>query len=173
NESMEIYKELIAVEGDANRKSYKAVGEVLTYRITVKNTGNVTIVKIEVRDPLTGLEHSIPVLAPGASESINTTYTVTQADLDKGSVVNLATAVGGDRDTPVNPSNPDDGREETPADTEGKRELNKTADTRGPVNPGDQITYTIIVTNTGNVTLSGIVVNDPMPGLSPIRFVSS
>ena len=34
---------------------------------------------------------------------------------------------------------------------------------------GTVITYSYLVTNTGNVTLSNVVVTDPMPGLSAIN----
>jgi hypothetical protein len=41
---------------------------------------------------LTGLNTTITVLAPGASQDINTVYAVDQDDIDAGSVSNTATA---------------------------------------------------------------------------------
>ncbi|MDQ2067143.1 OmpA family protein, partial [Xinfangfangia sp. CPCC 101601] len=51
----------------------------------------------------------------------------------------------------------------------------KTADdsaVQRPAAVGNTITYSFAVTNTGNVTLSNVVVNDPLPGLSAISPTS-
>ena len=77
-------------------------GEMISYRITVINDGNLTITDITVTDELTGDKWTVASLAPGASESFTTTYTVTAADVLAGSVVNVATATG----TSTDPNNP-------------------------------------------------------------------
>ena len=59
-----------------------AVGDVLNYTVTVTNAGNVTLTGVTVVDPLTGQSISGVTLAPGASQTYNTSYTLTQADLD-------------------------------------------------------------------------------------------
>ena len=59
-----------------------AAGDVLNYTVTVTNTGNVTLTGVTVVDPLTGQNISGVTLAPGASQTFNTSYTLTQADLD-------------------------------------------------------------------------------------------
>lgn len=50
--------------------------------------------------------------------------------------------------------------------------VNKTSEVEagadGIVNAGDIVTYTFVVTNTGTTTVTGIVVADPLPGLSTI-----
>ena len=56
------------------------------------NTGNVTLTGVTVVDPLTGQNITGVTLAPGASQTFNTSYTLTQADLDG------AGNAGGDRD---------------------------------------------------------------------------
>ena len=56
---------------------------------------------ITVTDELTGDEWTIESLAPGASETFTTTYTVTEADIVAGEVGNVATAEAGD--VPVDP----------------------------------------------------------------------
>ena len=47
------------------------------------------------------------------------------------------------------------------------------ADFSGDVSLGDTITYSFEVTNTGNVTLNGVTVTDPLPGLSALSGGSS
>ena len=63
---------------------------------------------VKVVDELTGDEWEIASLAPGASEEFDTSYTVTEADILAGSVVNTATAEGTspDPDKPDVPVNP-------------------------------------------------------------------
>lgn len=78
-------KKLVAEE------SYRAIGDVLHYTITVKNTGNVTLNTIVVVDPLTALNRTIATLAPGITDTITTNYLIAQADLDKAIVENTVT----------------------------------------------------------------------------------
>ena len=80
-------------------------GESITYKITVKNTGNVTLKNIVITDDLTGDKFDpIVSLEPGAEkELIPKAYVVTEADVKAGKVVNEAT---GTADNPLDP-NPD------------------------------------------------------------------
>lgn len=150
----------------ANGSSY-ALGETITYKITATNDGNLTLTNVKVVDELTGDEWEIASLAPGASEEFDTSYTVTEADILAGSVVNTATAegTGPDPDKPDVPVNP--GEEEEPTETE-KPSLfvEKTAqpDEDGVYNLGDEIHYVIKVTNNGNVTVNDITVKDELTG---------
>ena len=83
----------LTVTKTAAPNTYTAAGDIITYTILVENTGNVTpVTAIAVTDPLTGLSQTIASLAPGASQSFTQTYTITQADVDAGSVLNTATA---------------------------------------------------------------------------------
>jgi hypothetical protein len=75
---------------------FSRVGDVITYRYRVLNSGNVTIKgPIVVSDNRTGVAcPATASLDPGASITCTSTYTVTQADLKAGSVTNTATATG-------------------------------------------------------------------------------
>jgi trimeric autotransporter adhesin len=79
----------------ADVSTYDAIGDVITYTITVTNTGNVTLTNIVVSDPLTGMNETIASLSPNANAVFTTQYTITQSDLDAGSVLNVATATDG------------------------------------------------------------------------------
>ena len=89
----------IALEKTAVESTYSAVGDEINYTFTVTNTGNVTLHNVTVNDMLAGVTLTggpIATLAPGASDTSTFTakYTITQADMNKGSVVNSATVSG-------------------------------------------------------------------------------
>ena len=77
-----IDKVFVNVTGGDGDALADAVGDVLNYTVTVTNTGNVTLTGVTVVDPLTGQNIRGVTLAPGASQIFNTSYTLTQADLD-------------------------------------------------------------------------------------------
>jgi uncharacterized repeat protein (TIGR01451 family) len=80
--ALTIDKAFVNVTGGDGDALADAVGDVLLYSVVAINTGNVTLTGVTVVDPLTGLNESSVTLAPGATEPFNTTYTLTQADLD-------------------------------------------------------------------------------------------
>ena len=146
-----------------------ALGETITYEITVVNDGNLTIADITVTDDLTGDEWTIPSLEPGAEETFTAEYVVTEADILAGSVKNVATATG----TSPDPDDPDPGvdpgeEEDETEDKNGHLTINKVT-TSTPENGtgyalGETITYEITVVNDGNLTLTGITVTDDLTG---------
>ena len=143
-------------------------GDVITYTITVTNNGNIDLQNVVVTDDLTGLTgdnaYKIGDLAKGASTTFETTYTVTEDDVVAGGVTNVATGSAdnkGDKPTEVIPG-------EATTDTEAVSpsiSVEKVAD-NGVYGAGDEIHYTITVTNTGNVKLSGVNVVDEKTGLN-------
>ncbi|UJP64576.1 DUF7507 domain-containing protein [Mongoliitalea daihaiensis] len=145
-----------------NGAEVRQAGDVIVYTLTVTNTGNVTLENVVVNDPLTGLEQTIGTMVPGEVTSIETSYTVTQADVDRGSVANVALAKG--EDPSGNPTDDEDGVE-TPIASNPGIEIVKTDNGAEVTQAGDVIVYTLTVTNTGNVTLENVVVNDPLTGL--------
>ena len=150
------------VKSDNGAQVSKA-GDVITYTLTVTNTGNVTLTNVQVNDPLTGLATSVGTLAPAAIAVVNTNYTVTQADVDKGSVLNkgLTSGESPDEETPT-----DEDDEETPIERNPSIQIVKSDNGAQVSKAGDVITYTLTVTNTGNVTLTNVLVNDPLTGLA-------
>jgi hypothetical protein len=79
-----------------------AAGQLVSYSFVVTNTGNVTLTNVAVADlqaaPAASLASGpacpAATLAPGATETCTATYTVTQADIDNGSVSDSATVSG-------------------------------------------------------------------------------
>ncbi|WP_143571037.1 DUF11 domain-containing protein [Tessaracoccus sp. ZS01] len=152
----------------ADVESYDAVGDLITYTFVSTNTGNVTLTDVTITDPLPGLsdltcDPAQPgTLAPGESMECTATYEVTQADLDNGSVDNTATTVG----TPPEGEDVTDTDDETvPGDQNPAISLVKTADREEYAEVGEIITYTLLATNTGNVTLTNVVIDDEMFGV--------
>ncbi|MEC9053472.1 MAG: DUF11 domain-containing protein, partial [Actinomycetota bacterium] len=145
-------------------------GDTITYSFTVKNTGNATLNPVTVHDPLFGgaspnVTCPAGALAPGASVTCSSkTYTLTQADVDAGTVDNTATATG-TAPSGVKVTDPDS--TSTPVVATPKVKLVKSAsaiddvDGNGP-DAGDEITYGFTVKNTGTVVLETIVVTDPL-----------
>ena len=150
----------------ANGSSY-ALGETITYEITAKNDGNLTVTGITVSDELTGDQWTVNKLAPGESKSFTAKHTVTEADVVAGKVLNVATAKGTspDPDKPDVPVTP--GEKEDPTDTQKPGiSVTKTASAASGVTEGTAVTYTIVVRNTGNVTLRNVNVSDSLVSFS-------
>jgi uncharacterized repeat protein (TIGR01451 family) len=154
----------------ADPMTYDAVGQTITYSFAVTNEGNVPLTNVQVFDPMfngTAPLCTIAVLAAGDTDtsSCTATYDVTQADLDNGSITNLARAHG----TPpegVDPPNEPTSTVTVDAVQTPRMTLTKTSDwdNKPITDAGTVVTYSFVVTNTGNVTLNGITVNDPMLG---------
>ena len=145
-----------------------AVGDVLTYTITLTNTGNTTLVDVMVSDALiTPASIACASVAPGATCQLVGTYTVLQSDADAGNIRN--TAVVTSPVCPVSSTDPACTTSiETPVPQVPGQSLvkaltaNADGDASGTVSVGDVLTYTITLTNTGNTTLADVVVGDAM-----------
>ncbi|MFI2566508.1 hypothetical protein [Paenarthrobacter sp. NPDC018779] len=159
-------------------KDPAVVGDLITYTFTAKNTGNVKLTGVVINDPLVGLSAltynwpgSAGELLPGETVTATATYAITQADIDAGHVVNEATSTG---NPPSGPAvTPPPGKTDTPLTPGPAMEFTKTADSSGVQTPsvvGDRINYTFTAKNTGNVTLTDVVINDPLAGLSPLVY---
>jgi uncharacterized repeat protein (TIGR01451 family) len=140
------------------------VGDRVNYTLTLTNDGNVTVTGATVADPLLGALTCTPAqpatLAPGAALVCTGSHTLTQADLNAGTVHNVAT---GDSDqTP-----PTDTPHDTPLPRTPALQLAKTAAPTTFAAVGETITYTYVITNTGNVTLgpAQFVVTDDKIGI--------
>ena len=160
--------EKVTTSTPENGKTY-ALGETITYKITVKNDGNLTIKDIEVKDELTGDSWKLASLEPGASKDYKAEYTVTEADILKGEVLNVATATGKSPD-PDEPDVPvDPGKDPEPTDpkaghlTVDKETTSKPKDGKAYV-LGETVSYKITVTNDGNLTITNIEVKDDLTG---------
>ena len=183
--SIEITK--ISVENDGGDGTMD-VGDTIDYTITVTNTGNVSLSNIVVTDILTdGLGNSTDesinvllsaingssttiapaavVLSPAAVATYTLRYTIDQDDMNSGRLSNMASVSA---DCPDGTADCADDQidiavenelDQAPAMTLTKAAtLNDGND--GSLDIGDTITYTLTLTNTGNVVLKDVVMND-------------
>ena len=166
---------------DSNADGRDSAGDTVVYTYTVENTGNVTLFNVDLSDDklggivLTGLtdldgDNQADDLAVGATVTGTATATLTQADMDAGSVVNVADVTAQDpndedvTDEDSNEVNPD----QLPAiDIEKYVKIGSgdwvDADTIAgqPIADAfDTIKFKFVVTNTGNVTLHDVNVTD-------------
>ena len=132
-----------------------AAGDAIDYNYLVTNTGTTTESGISVSDNLVP-DVSCPPgsLAPGASETCTGSYTVTQADVDAGSVTNTASASGTALGGP-SMSLPTTSSVTVPASTTSSLGLVKASTTSGYGAAGNVIDYSYKVTNTGGTTPHG------------------
>jgi Domain of unknown function DUF11/Bacterial Ig domain len=86
-----------ATYNDTNGNASGDVGETITYKFTVKNTGNVPLTNVTISDPtVTIIGGPIATLAVGATDTttFTATHVVTAADISAGFFINTATASG-------------------------------------------------------------------------------
>lgn len=94
--TIQIKENCLQLTKTASSNVYSAVGNVITYTFKVKNTGPDRAFDIQVTDLLPGLSSispaSVSSLNPDASVEFTATYTITQADINRGTLTNTATA---------------------------------------------------------------------------------
>ncbi|MGL5852626.1 MAG: DUF7507 domain-containing protein, partial [Phycicoccus sp.] len=142
------------------------VGDVVRWTFEVTNAGTATVTDVAVDDPSAGaVTCAATTLAPGAATTCaaDAEYAITQADVDAGRVVNVATASGSSRGLPVTSFTATTTTEipRRPALTLAKSA--SVTDTNGNdrTDAGDEIVWTFVVENTGNVTLRDVSIDDP------------
>ncbi len=171
---------------DINNNNINDVGDRIDYIFTVTNTGNVTLTNINITDNFVNVTGGpIVSLAPNGvnNTTFKASYTITQADVDKGFVTNTAIAKGFD---PNNISvsdisgttNENNNPTITPILQQGKIGLikkvtNKGTGLDGTFLLGDIIIYSFTITNTGNVTLKNLVLTDPLFNNPNINLTST
>ena len=147
-------------------------GEQITYTLSLYNTGNENASGIVLEDTLP--DHTVFVSASnggtlsgdvvtwmatellvGVEASVALTVQV-DTPLDNGTPIYNSTTLGSDQTVPVSTDH------ELAVQSSPVLHLEKTAD-RTVVIPGEQITYTLTLANSGNANATGIVLQDVIP----------
>ncbi|MEZ5371684.1 MAG: SdrD B-like domain-containing protein [Microthrixaceae bacterium] len=126
-------------------------GTDVTYELTVTNTGPTTLTNVTVTDPLvSACDKGIGTLTAGEQH----TYSCTAPGVNPG-FVNTADVAG----------TPPVGEPVTDTDDEEVKVTSVSIDKStedSPVAAGGPVTFTIVVTNTGDVVLNDVKVDDPL-----------
>ncbi|SPE61533.1 hypothetical protein SBV1_730006 [Verrucomicrobia bacterium] len=137
---------------------------MITYTGTVTNLGNVTLNNVTVIDsqsvPSTVL--AVPSLAPGASANFTASFT---APVDACSVSSTVTATGSDACTANMVTNVASAT--CPLTTNPRLVVTENCP-ETPVSPGGVLSYSGSVSNSGNITLTNIVVTNDRSGATPV-----
>ncbi|MDA9208298.1 hypothetical protein N9O61_05365 [Octadecabacter sp.] len=146
---------ILSFEKTAVPTTFTAAGEPIDYSLAVTNDGLVTLFNVEITDTDLGLTCTIASLAPGVTDrSCEGMRATTQDDVDFGSYTNTATADADDVD-PIQDDAVVTGPTRAPLFT-----VEKTPSEDTDVAVGTTVTYSHLVTNTGNVTLTDITLVD-------------
>ncbi len=143
----------------------------MPYTFTITNTGNMTLTGVTVSDPMCA---AAPVRQSGDTNNDNKlqttetwvytcSQTVTQAELNAGGSLSNTVTVGSDQ------TGPDTDTLNIPVIQAPSLNVTKSSTTTSITSAGQVVPYTFTVTNTGNVTLTGVTVADPMCGAVPVR----
>jgi uncharacterized repeat protein (TIGR01451 family) len=140
-----------------------ALGTVLDYSVVAKNIGNTTQNNVVVKDvnPVTTTSVTCVTLAPGASCGLTDSHTVTQADVDAGSFTN--SGISNSNEVPTTPNSTVVSPIPQNSIVTLVKSMTSIADSNGngKQDAGDTINYSLVVTNSGNTTLTNVVVTDP------------
>jgi len=164
------------------------VGEQIVYSFSLQNTGNVSLSNPNVSDPLCPATLSAgvgfisdnggngdTVLDANEIWSFSCNYTISQDNVDNGDVANSAVGTGTPPASSGLPNPTSTASSLAVLQQETGISLDKTSSmptiSDGALSDasdvGDTITYTFNVANTGNVTLTNIVVSDPLIESAP------
>ena len=141
------------------------LNDVINYKITATNDGNLTLTNVKVEDALTGNvgenAFTIDILAPGEAQTFDVRYVVTENDVLEGKVINNATGTATDPTDPDEPKTPvTPGEKEDPIETPNPSlAVVKTSDKTGVVKLGETKQFTATYTVTEDDILEGTIVN--------------
>ena len=136
------------------------IGDTITYTYTITNTGDTTIGEISVIDNVLGdITPADTEIAAGEVLTFTATHVVTEADLP-GPIVNTVTVTGTDpQGTPVE----EPATETVDVTYAASIEVSKSASTSSAA-IGETVTYTYIITNTGDVAVTDLALTDDQLG---------
>ncbi len=140
------------------------VGQIVPYNYLLTNTGNVTLTGISLSDDNTD---GAPVcgattLAPAGTTTCTAQHTFTQAEMDAGgNLVNNVTASSNEASDALDSLS-------IPITQSPSMTVAKSSTTTDVTAAGQIVPYSYLLTNTGNVTLTGISLSDDNTDAAPV-----
>ena len=170
----DVDKEAVDLGADDGRDEYRT----LTYSFIIENTGSLTLTDVTLDDAMlaasgtvvsidwdASTDVAIPAgtLAPGETVRGTAQYRIAQPDIDAGKVTNTATVTGTPSDGSDDVTSTDDA-ETTILNPNPGIALEKLASvgSGASVAVGTEMQWLFRVTNTGNVTLTNVTIDDHM-----------
>jgi len=146
----------LSLTKSTSSSGYGAAGNVIPYSYVVTNTGETTLSNVAIADTKTTVSCPTTTLTKGAGETCTSSYTITQADVDGGSVTNSATATATDPHANVISSTP---AVVTVAASHATTSLSIHGSTpsAGYGAAGEVIPYSFVVRNTGTTTVNNVM----------------
>lgn len=168
--------EKLTVAKQADTEGPVALGDTITYTLTVTNEGNLPLKGATVTDELPGIvvdasslpngvtydnagKFTIASLEPGDEVTITYTYTVTAADVQAGQVKNTATTSTGETSSATVTT-----EEAKPSLESTKTLTNEGTGEDNAFKVGDTAEFDIVVKNTGNTVQSNVTVTEALSG---------
>lgn len=154
-----------------NPSTYNQADQVITYTYTVKNSGNITLGPGQFTinsnlyaGALISCGSADTTLAPNATISCTSTYTISQTDMNANSVTNVASVSGGGAGQSSSVST-------TISKNVASLSLVVTANPLTFTQAEQAITYTYVVKNNGNITIgpAQFTISDSLFGPNPIN----
>ncbi|MGC4812800.1 DUF7507 domain-containing protein [Micromonospora sp. DT228] len=170
----------IAITKAVTPSVVSAAGDTVTYQFVVTNTGNTSLSAVTVDETEfsgTGTPGTItcgtpPVangdvtLPAGGSTTCTSTYTVTAADIEAGRITNTAVAAGTPPtipgQQPPTPVRSGPATAEVTATRGAAITVVKSSSTDKISRPGQHVPFRFVVTNTGQVALTGVTISDTL-----------
>ena len=166
---------LLSIVSTVDESALSAVpmpGEQLSYATTISNSGNVTLDGLSVAASLPGATvgavswpGAVGVLAPGAHATVTVAYPITQADIDLGSVTMVVSTAGSDPvDASVVAQTADLVTDLVQLSEIALAVVPDGSALSAPPVAGEQLSYAVTVTNSGNVSVSGVTLASTVVG---------
>lgn len=146
--------------GSINGSGIVHPGQMVTYTMTVTNTGNVPLSNVTLTDDLGTTIPLVGSLVVGETTTVMSTYAIVQSQIDQGYIHSQVTVEG----TYLTETVTDFAETNVFIDRESGLALTKST-TATDYHVGDLIQYTFVVINIGNVTLHTLRLVDLTIGL--------
>ena len=138
--------------------STAAPGATVNYTISVTNAGNAPLTNVHVTDALLGVDQVFASLNPGDTLQIDAPLVIPPTAMEGDIIHNTVTATS-------DQTGPETANADVIVTGASAIALTKSV-TPVEASPGSTVTYTFVVTNTGNTTLSDVLLTDPLLGIS-------
>jgi large repetitive protein len=146
---------------DEDTSSSITLGDTLTFKVTATNIGTVTQNNVVVTDnKITPNINTCPTLAPAGTCLLTGTYTVTQVDVNAGTIGNTGSVTSTLITAPVATTIATPVAQIKTITVVKAQTTYLDNDYSGNITKGDKLSYTVTATNTGTVTQTNVVVAD-------------